>query len=127
MTKKVTNYRFCRNTIYISTIILNFFFCQLQAKEVVWDVTNLFGVDTIDASPGTIHALDSARTFFANHPNDTLILDYPVGEYNFMANAPTIDFGSSFSPGVKGRLVIRGGGYESTVFITKKCNTQILN
>jgi len=111
---------FCRNAIYISTIIiLNFFSSHLQAEEVVWDVTDMFGVDTVDASPGTVQALNSARTFFANHPNDTLILYYPAGEYNFMAIAPTIDLGSSFSPGVKGRLVIQGAGYESTVFITK--------
>src|SRR5210317_763572 len=116
----VTKCRFCRNTIYVSTIIiLNFFFCQLQAEEVVWDVTDLFGVDTIDASPGTVQAINSARTFFADYPNDTLILDYPAGEYNFMAIAPTIDLGSFFSPGVNGRLVIQGAGYESTVFITK--------
>lgn len=82
-------------------------------------MTEMFGIDTVDASPGTIQALESAREFFADHPNDTLIIYYPAGEYNFMANAPTIDFENGFSPGVKGRLVIQGAGYESTVFITK--------
>jgi hypothetical protein len=120
MKKMMIKYRLCSNTICISSIILMIFFsCHLQAEEVVWDVTEMFGVDTVDASPGTIQALESARAFFADHPNDTLILYYPDGEYNFMASAPSIDFGSSFSPGLNGRLVIQGAGYESTVFITK--------
>ena len=84
-----------------------------------WNVTELFEVDTIDASPGTINAIDSARFFFNIHPNDTLILFYPAGEYNFFANAPTIDFGSGFAAGANGRLIIQGAGYESTVFISK--------
>lgn len=114
---------FKKNTHFPGLIIfLGFLSCGWQTSfctTVTWDVTEIFGVDTIDASPGTIHALDSARIFFSSHPNDTMVLNYPAGEFNFLANAPTIDFGSSFSPGVEGRLVIQGAGYESTVFITK--------
>ena len=107
-----------RMTLIMLFIIITCF-QGLYARKVVWDVTQLFGVTTSDARPGTDLALDSARNHFSDHPGDTICLYYPAGDYYFMGEEPSIDFRNGFISGSLGRLEITGDGYENTIFITR--------
>ncbi len=109
---------YSKTIVLISLLIIPL--AQISAqKSVHWDVTALFNVRVDDAKPGTDRALDSALQYFAVHPQDTIVLNYPAGTYNFLGEEPSIDFGEPYIPGTKGRLEITGGGYENTVFISK--------
>lgn len=104
-------------------LILLFVASQLSAfqsadRTIHWDVTQLFGVSTDNASPGTVLAMDSSRRYFELNPNDTIVLYYPEGIYGFLGENPSIDFGNAFIPGDGGMLEFRGEGYDRTTFIT---------
>ncbi|MFC2081066.1 fibronectin type III domain-containing protein [Bacteroidota bacterium] len=106
------------HNISITLVLLSISF-NTSATKLVWDLTDMFGVDTVDAKPGTDLALEAARDYFSNHPNDTIVLFYPEGNYDFLGVDHMINFGGGFNPGANGRLEITGEGYDKTVFITK--------
>jgi hypothetical protein len=99
----------------------------LSAQRVVWDVTTEFGVTVEDAKPGTDLAIAAAKNHFPEHPDDTIVLYYPEGTYDFFGSSPSFDFSGGFMPGDKGRLEIVGAGYEKTIFITKDPKADAIN
>lgn len=108
-----------RNLIIVYITILVSVSINSNAAKLIWDVTDMFNVDTVDAKPGTDAALEAARDYFLSHANDTIVLFYPEGNYDFFGEDHMINFGNGFNPGVNGRLEITGEGYDKTVFITK--------
>jgi len=115
---KKVSLRRIQHLISIMLVLLSVSF-NTNATKLVWHVTDRFGVDTVDAKPGTDNAIVAARDYFSTHPNDTLVLFYPKGNYAFLGEDHMINFGDGFNPGAIGRLEIAGEGYNKTVFITK--------
>jgi hypothetical protein len=111
----------------IMVLVSLIFSIPIAAQTEIWDVTLLFGVTTADGTPGTVLAIDSARKHFSVNPNDTIVLYYPAGSYDFLGSEPSIDLGNGFTSGTNGRLVFQGDGKDSTRFVTKDRKAHAIN
>jgi hypothetical protein len=104
----------------VAFILFGLFLIQASsAQKVVWNVVDSFNVVVTDAKPGTDSALSAARNYFESHPEDTVVLYFPPGVYEFYGAEYSFDFKDGWTSGTRGRLEITGAGYDKTVIITK--------
>ena len=87
---------------------------QGLSNEVIWDLVADKGVAYTNAKPGVDVVIAEAKAYLNSNPDDTLVLYFPAGTYEF--HHPTsrgIDVRSSTS----GNLVFRGAGTDATKLV----------
>ena len=103
-----------------------------RAETVPIDVQSKYGI-TLD---GIAHAIEKAKSHFAQFPNDVIILDFPPGKFD-LTHAPShpeirSEMGHSVvaisldgvKPGPSGRLVFHGAGSNKTTLLFARDMTE---
>ena len=86
---------------------------NVRAMEVVWNLS-----PAQVSQEGLAAVISEARNYFANNPDDSIIVYLPSGIYEIGGNNNHgIDFTDGLNPGPNGRLIFQGAGMELTTLV----------